>query len=80
MVYILQKWVEKYIYPKKVDVPNSAPYPNHSSISESNVVRSGSKNGFQRDKCLKEIELHAQNMLTILNSIANTIGRTYTTI
>jgi hypothetical protein len=33
------------------------------------------QNGYQKDvMCSKEIELHAQNMITILGSMANTIG------
>ena len=46
-------------------------------IYEWYVVRCGSKNGHQNDMCLKEIGLHAQNMLTILGSMGedvNTIG------
>ena len=31
------------------------------------------KNGHQKDICLEEIGLHAQNMLSILGSIVNTI-------
>ena len=34
----------------------------------------GSKNRYQKDKCLQEIALHAQNMITILVSIVNIIG------
>ena len=30
--------------------------------------------------CLKEIGLHAQNMITILDSIVNVIGETFMTI
>ena len=37
------------------------------------MVGCGSKNKHQKDMCLKEIELHAQNPLTILRSIANII-------
>ena len=44
------------------------------------MVRCGSKNGHQKDMCLKEIGLRAQNMLTILGSIVNIIGGTYMTI
>ena len=41
------------------------------------VVRCESKNGQkekEKDTCFIEIGLHAQNMLTILGSIANAIG------
>ena len=34
----------------------------------------GSKNGHQEGVCLKEIGLHAQNMLSILGSMVNMIG------
>ena len=37
------------------------------------MVRCGSKNGHKTDVCLKDIELHAQNILTILGSIVNRI-------
>ena len=38
------------------------------------------KNGHQKDMSLKEIALHAQNMLSILGSIVNITGGTYMTI
>jgi hypothetical protein len=34
----------------------------------------GSKIGHQEGMCLKEIRLHAHNMLTILGSMVNTTG------
>ena len=37
-------------------------------------VRCGSKNGHYEDVCLKEIQLRAQIMLTILGLIFNIIG------
>ena len=37
----------------------------------------GSKNEHLIDKCLKEIELCAQNLLSVLSSIVNIIGGTY---
>ena len=40
------------------------------------VVGCGSKNGYQKDVCLKEIGLRAQNMITILGSIVDVIGGT----
>jgi hypothetical protein len=39
------------------------------------VICFGSKNGYQKDMGLKEIGLHVQNMITILGSIVNSIGR-----
>ena len=38
------------------------------------VVRYGSRNWYQKDTCLKQIGLYAQNRLTILGSTANMIG------
>ena len=38
------------------------------------MVRSGTTNGCQKDTCLEEIILHAQNMITTLGLMANTIG------
>ena len=35
------------------------------------MVWCGSKNGYQNNTCLKEIGLHAPNMITILKSIVN---------
>ena len=41
------------------------------------MVRCGSMNGYQKDTCLKEIELCAQDMLSILGLIVNINGGTY---
>ena len=49
-------------------------------IFEWYVVRCGSKNGCQKCMCLKGTRLHSQNMLSMLGSIINIIGRTYMTI
>ena len=38
------------------------------------MVRCGSKNGHQKDKCLKEIRLRVQNTLTIIGSIVDIVG------
>ena len=46
---------------------------NWTPIFEWCVVKCGSKNGFQKDMCLKEIELRAQNMLPVLESVVNII-------
>ena len=64
----------------KVDEPNLITYLNWTPIFEWCVVRCGSKNGYQKDMCLKEIGLHAQNMIIILDSIVNVIGETFMTI
>ena len=44
------------------------------------MVRCGLKNIYQKDMCLKEIGLHAQNIVIILGSIVNIIEGTYVTI
>ena len=46
-------------------------------IFEWYVIKCGSKNGHQKDTCLKEIGLSAQNMLTIVGSMINTNKGTY---
>ena len=43
------------------------------------MIGYASTNEYQKDMCLKEIGLRAQNILTILNLIINMIGGTYTT-
>ena len=53
----------------KVDVPRSATSINRTHLFELFVVRCGSKNGHQKNMCLKDIGLHAPNMLTFLGSI-----------
>jgi hypothetical protein len=50
-------------------------------IFEWNVVWCGFNNEYQKGiMSLKEIELHAQNMITIVGSTNNKIGGTYITI
>ena len=60
----------------KVDVPNSVSDLNQTPTVEWYVVRCGSLERYQKDMCLKETGLHAQNMITILGSIVNIIGWT----
>ena len=38
------------------------------------VVKCGSKNRQQKDKCLKQIGLRAHNLVTILSSVVNIVG------
>ena len=57
----------------KVDMPNSVTYCNETPIIKWYVVKCGSKNGYQKDMSLKDIELYAQNLLIILGSIFNII-------
>ena len=64
----------------KVSRPNSVIYLNGTPIFEWWVVRCRIKNEHQKDMCLKEIGLQAQNVLTILSSKVNTIGGTYVTL
>ena len=55
--------------------PNSVTYLNQTPTFEWWVGRCGSKNRRPNDICVqKEIGLRAQNLLSILCSIANTIG------
>ena len=44
---------------------------------EWSMVTCGTKNGHQRDMCLKEIRLRVQNMLTIQSVIVNMISGIY---
>ena len=51
-------------------------HPHGGKKKESTIwymVRCGSKNGHQKDICLKQIGLCAQNMVTVLGSIDNMI-------
>ena len=64
-------------------MPKLITYFNQTPIFELYTVLCGSKNGYQKDMCLKEIGFCAQSMITILcsiNSIINIIGRSYMTI
>ena len=58
----------------KVDVVNSITYPSWTPIYEWYVVRCDSKDRGHKGMCLKEIELCAQNTITILSSIFDIIG------
>ena len=53
--------INAHLY-SKVDVPNLVTYPNWIPIFEWYVVWCGFKNGHQKDICLKEIGLRAQNI------------------
>ena len=56
-------------------MPNSITYLNLTHVFEWHQVRCGSKNKCQKDiTCLKEFGLHAQNMITILDSIVSING------
>ena len=61
-------------------MPNLVTYHNQTSKSEWCVVRCGSKNEHKKDMCLKEVGLHAQNVITILDSVDNIVGGIYLTI
>ena len=58
-------------------MPNLVAYLNRTPILEWFVVWCGSKNKYQKDMCLKEIGLHPQNMVIILNLIININGGLY---
>ena len=59
--FTLSKMYSRY----KVDMPNSVSYLNWTPIFEWYVVRWCSKNLYPKDMCLKRLESHAQNMITI---------------
>lgn len=63
----------------KVDVPNSVKDLYGTSIFQWYVVRRGSKNGYPKDMRLEKVGPHAQNMMTIPDSIINITGGTYMT-
>ena len=67
----------------KTNMPNPFTYLNWTLIFEWYhwyVVWCYSKKGFQKKMCLKKIGQHDQNIITILSSIVNMIGETYTII
>lgn len=72
--YLGSTWVSVEVY--RVEVPNSNLEIIWTHIFERYVVMYRSHDGHQNDMCFKEISLHAQNMLTILHSIVNTVGGT----
>ena len=74
MSYFTGSWDLATTLRLKVDVSISVPSLDWTPIFEWYVVRCGSKNIYQKDTCLKEIRLLAQNIITILGSIANIIG------
>ena len=80
-VYYLPSYISpfKFLRLFKVDVHNSNIAITWQPLFEWNVVTWGSNNGYQKDTCLKEIGLCAQNVLIILGSICNIIGGTYVT-
>ena len=49
-----------------MDVPDSVTKLNWTSTFMWYVVRCGSKNKYQKDMCLKEIEQHVLNMMFTL--------------
>jgi len=51
----------------KKDVPNLHTYADWTPVFEWYVVKCGSRNGHQKDVCLKEIRLCVQSMITILD-------------
>ena len=57
-----------------VDVPNLITYLTCTPIFEWYLVWCGYKNEYKKDMCLKEIGLHAQNMITIVSLTINMIG------
>ena len=73
LVYVMQVRHE-------VDVSYSVIYLNQTPIFEWRVFWRGSKNGYHIGlTCLKAIQLLVQNMMIIIGSIFNIIGKTYLT-
>ena len=52
-------------------------YLNRTTILECYLIKCGSKKRFQKYACLNEVGLYAQNMITILSLIVDTIEGTY---
>ena len=61
----------------KADVPKLSIATIWTPLFERYMIRCQSKNGHQKDKCLKETGLHVQYMLIILGSMVNMITGTY---
>ena len=55
-------------------MPNLATYLDGTPACKWYVVWYGSKNACQKDMYFQDINLHAQNMITILSSIVNLIN------
>ena len=68
----LLRWCEHFMR-YKIDNSYLVTFLCQTPIFEWYVGRCGSKNGYQKDVCSKEIELHAQNMIIVLDWIVNTI-------
>ena len=49
----------------KVDSSYSVTFLNRTPIFEWCVIVCSSKKGYQNDMCLKDIQLHAQNMIIV---------------
>ena len=58
----------------EVGMPYLVTYLYRTPILEWYVISCGSKNGHQKDMCLKYIQLHAQNVIYIPNAIVNIVG------
>ena len=66
-------------YQYKIDVSNLVPYLSWTPIYVSGTWLGVAPRTDTKKTCLKEIGLHAQNMISILGSIVSMIGRTYMT-
>ena len=58
----------------QVDDPYLVAFLTKTPIFEWYVVRCGSKNGYQKHMCFKEIGLCAHDLITILSSIVSLNG------
>ena len=56
------------------------PIPNSvTNVNLSDMCLVGLQEWTMKDMCLKEVRLHAINVITILDSVTNILGGTYTT-
>ena len=67
--------LDSFLCTTKVDVPDTVTYLNKTPIFEW-YVGVAPRTNFEKT-CLKESELHAQNMIIILGSIVNIMGDLY---
>jgi hypothetical protein len=73
----LKKRVGAHVWTKVHYLVN---FLNMTPIFEWHMVWCGPKNGHHTNICVKEIEQHAQNMITVLNTIVNIMRRVNITI
>ena len=70
---LIQFKIRRY-FGTNVNGPNSIPYLDRTPVVKTYVIKCGFKSKYQKDMCSKEIGLHAQKLLIILDSIINIFG------